>query len=549
MLRRIVVSFVLLVLLFACDVSAQPPERPKLVVVIALDQFPFEYLVRFGRWFGPGGFRRLMTEGAVFTHASFGHSLLLTGPGHAAIMSGTYGHVNGIIANTWYDRARHAPVYCVDDPSAPLVGTTGAGKSPWRFIGTSYGDELRLATGFRAKVITVSDKDRAAVLTGGKLANGAYWMSDSLFVTSSYYMAALPPWAREFNAGGSVNAYFGRTWNLRLPPAALQEADEDDVVYEDGGNGLGRTFPHRITGTDPKRITPSFYTALIESPFGNEVLVSFAKAAMRAEQLGKRGVTDLLVVSFSATDYVGHAFGPHSREVMDLAVAADSAIADLLRFLDTELGAGTYVAALSSDHGVAPIPEYILRHHPGADAGRVPSDSIAARCESALRSRWGVPANGLRWIEKVVNGNIYLRGAVLQEFHTDPQPAARVAAEALMRLGGIAAAYPREDLEAAAGLRPLLENMQRSYHPLRSGDLMYALKPEYLEGTERMGTSHGQPYEYDQHVPLIIMGPGIKPGSYAGRVSPIDLAPTLSVLTGTEFPAQCEGRVLTEALK
>jgi predicted AlkP superfamily pyrophosphatase or phosphodiesterase len=529
--------------------AGQTPAPPRLVVVITLDQFPYEYLVRFGPWFGSGGIRRLMTGGANFTHATYKHAITLTAPGHAVILSGTYGNQNGIVVNTWYDIAAHKSVYCVDDSSVAVLGAPGGGKSPANFIGSTYGDELRLTTGFRSKVIAISHKDRAAVLTGGKLANGVYWMTDSVYVSSTYYMNALPAWVRAFNASGAVNACFGRVWKMRVPPEALAGVDADDVPYEDGGNGMGRTFPHLITGDNRRAITPSFYHALLESPYGNGILASFAEAAVRGEQLGRRGVTDLLAVSFSSADYAGHAFGPHSREALDMAVATDSILADFLSFLDSEVGAGSYIVALTSDHGVAPIPEYILKHQPGMEAGRVPSDSISMRCEDALNARWGKPPSNLRWIEQMTDRNIYFRRSVLQEFHASLDEAARVAAAGLRGLRGIGAVYTRSEIETGASRSPLDEKTKRSYYPLRSGDLLFMLKPYFLQGNDHHGTSHGEPYEYCTHVPLIVMGRGITPGTYAFEVSPADLAPTLSALTGVEFTAQGEGRVLTEALR
>lgn len=545
---RLSLFLALLSALFTYPAAGQPPP-PRLVVVITIDQFPYEYLVRFGPWFGAGGFRRLMAGGANFTHASYKHAITLTGPGHAVILSGSYGNQNGIVGNSWYDIDAHAPVYCVEDTTAKIVGAAGPGRSPANFIGSTYGDELRITTGFRSKVIAISHKDRAAILTGGKLANAAYWIADSSFVTSTYYMDALPGWVRAFNSSGAVNDYFGRFWHSRVPQEAFLGTDADDVPYETGGAGLGRTFPHPITGGNSRAITSSFYDAVLTSPYGNEILASFAKAALRGEQLGRRGVTDLLAVSFSSNDYVGHAFGPQSREALDMSVATDSIIADFLSFLDAELGAGSYIVALTSDHGVSPTPEYLLRQRPGTDAGRVPSDSISARCEAALNARWGTPPSGLRWIERMIDRNIYFRRAVLQELRAAPEEAARVAAGALARLRGIAAAYTRGQIETGAPRSPLDEKVKRSYHPLRSGDLMFVLKPYFLQGSAPRGTSHGEPYPYSAHVPLIIMGAGVTPGWFAIDTSPADLAATLSALTGIEFTAQGEGRVLTEALR
>ncbi|MEW6510806.1 MAG: alkaline phosphatase family protein [Bacteroidota bacterium] len=528
--------------------SAQPAP-PRLVVVIIADQFPYDYLNRFGGSFGEGGFRRLIREGANFVNASYEHAITLTAPGHAVILSGAYGNRNGIVTNTWYDTSSHATAYCVEDTTVSAVGGTGKGRSPANLIGSTFGDELRIASGFAAKVISLSHKDRAAVLLGGKLANGTFWMSDSAFVTSTYYTSRLPAWVREFNASGLVNSYFGRRWEQSLPESAFGSCDVDDAPYENGGNGLGRVFPHPITGEDRNSITPSYYHALIESPFGDEILSAFAKAAVRGERLGLRGVTDLLCISFSSNDYVGHAYGPHSREVAEITVKTDSVIADLLRFLDREVGTGRYIVALTSDHGIAPIPEYLMRMREGAEAGRVRPDSISVTCEQALTARFGPLPKGVGWLEQRIDKNLYLSRQALRRRRVSPEKAARVAADALLRLRGIAAVYTREQLEQGVGCTLLDRKARHSYHPLRSGDLMYVLKPYYIEGSGHMGSTHGDPYDYCAHVPLIIMGGPVKPGTYAAQATPADLAPTLSVITGVEFPAGREGRVLSEALR
>jgi predicted AlkP superfamily pyrophosphatase or phosphodiesterase len=507
-----------------CAAGASP--TPPLVVVISLDQFPFEYLTRFAPYFGKGGFLRLSGQGASFVNASYKHAVNLTGPGHAVILSGAYGNQNGIITNTWYDSRTQSSVYCVEDKEATMVGAPGKGRSPANFIGATYGDQLRIHTGFRSKVVSVSHKDRAAILLGGKLASGVYWLSDSLFVTSSYYESSLPPWVGAFNASGTVNSYFGRQWKQTLPESAFATTDVDDVPYENPDPGLGRAFPHPITGSDTSRITPSYYSALTTSPFGSEVLAAFARAAVRGERLGTRGVTDLLCVSFSSTDYVGHDFGPQSREVMEMAVAIDGVIARFLGFLDTEIGKGNYLVALTSDHGVSPTPEYILAQFPHADAGRVSPDSIALRCESALSARFGAPGAGRKWIARAADRNIYFDPQTLAAANTNAESAAQTVVPALSELRGVAAVFTRAQMAAGSSPSVLLQKAARSFHPLRSGDLFFILKPYYFEGRGSRGTTHGEPYDYSAHVPLLLMGPGVARGVFAGETSPADLGPT-----------------------
>jgi predicted AlkP superfamily pyrophosphatase or phosphodiesterase len=522
---------------------------PRLVVVISIDQFPYNYLERFRMHFGKDGFRRLLDSGATFTAASYEHALTVTAAGHAVILSGAYGDQQGIISNEWYDRTRHRGVSCVSDDTAQLVGAIGAGSSPRHFIGSTFGDELRIATGFQSKVISVSLKDRSAILLGGKLATAAYWMRDSAFVSSTYYLRTLPDWVRDFNTSGTINANFGRTWTRALPDSAYASMDRDDAPYEDGGKGLGITFPHPIHGGNPDRITQEFFNALIRSPFGNEILLNFAKQALVGEKLGGRGVTDLLCIGFSANDYVGHAYGPHSHEVLDMTVRTDRAIGDLLSFLDREIGLPNCIIALTSDHGVAPIPEYLHSRFPSADTRRVPHESFRAFCDSVARKNFGSPPRGNRWIEAMVGRNIYLNHNALRTVGIAPDAAAQVIVDALRRRDEVAAAYSHRELELLTPSSPLQRRFKHSFYPIRSGDVAYALKPYLFEGDNSTGTTHGDPYDYAAHVPLLLFGDGIQRGRYALASSPADLAPTLSALCGVEFPAGRDGRVLVEALK
>jgi predicted AlkP superfamily pyrophosphatase or phosphodiesterase len=471
----------------------------------------------------------------------------MTGPGHAVILSGTYGYQNGIFANNWFDLATKKDIYCVADNSVSLVGVQGEGRSPANFTGSTFGDELRIQSGFTSRVVSVSNKDRAAILLGGKLANGTYWMVDSSFTTSTYYASSLPEWVRNFNASGLINSYFGLTWDRVLSEDEYAGLDRDDAPYEGTGSGLGRTFPHPVTGTDRTAITASYYAALLTSPYGSEILSAFAKEAVRAEKLGQREVTDLLCVGFSSNDYVGHTFGPNSHEVMDMTIRTDRILADFFRFLDREVGLDHCLIVLTSDHGVAPIPEYILEHSPHTAAGRVMSAPFTAYCNSALARAFGSLKKG-EWLDAITNNNLYINREALKERKAPLEIVARALADTLSRRIEMAAVYTRNEMLSMAPVSALQHRMRRSYHPLRSGDVFYALKPYYLEGYGTTGTSHGEPYEYDAHVPVIFAGKGIRQGTFAIPASPADIGPTLARLVGVEFPAGSEGRVLTEAI-
>ncbi|MBP1678127.1 MAG: putative protein of the superfamily [Bacteroidetes bacterium] len=538
---------ILLAIAFAAPLETRA-EKPRLIVVISIDQFPQEYLQRFRTHFVEDGFNRLLTSGAVFTNATLNHAATLTGPGHAVISTGTYGHRNGIVGNAWYDRAAKRNVYCVEDAQTKLIGVPGTGRSPANLTTGTFGDQLRIAGAFHPRVVSISGKDRAAILMGGKLANGAYWMEDSIFTTSTYYMEQLPEWVRAFNMAGHINAVFGQTWNRVLPEEEYRFLGSDEQPFEDGGKGLGRTFPHTIAGDNPSKITGSFYDALLTSPYGNQLVLEFAKEAIRAEQLGQRDTTDLLCVSLSSNDYVGHSYGPHSHEVMDMTLHTDRQLAGFFTYLGETLGLDNCLIILTSDHGVAPVPELLRAKNGRLEAKRVDGATVREAAGAALTKAFGAPAKGTAWVEAMSGGNIYLNREVLLAKKAGVDAAARLVASAVAELPTIAGAYATVDLRSQAQEQTLANLLARAFQPARNGDVVYAYQAYQFEGGGSTGTTHGSPYTYDRHVPVILLGPGVRKGVYAEEASPADIAPTLSILTGTELPPSCEGRVLGEAL-
>lgn len=520
------------------------PEKPRLVIVIVFDQFPFEYLERFRSEFH-GGLATLLESGANFTNVNYLHAQCLTGPGHSVIMSGAYGDVSGIIANTWYDRSTKTLKYCVQDESVSLVGAKGNGRSPALYLTSSLGDALRSQTHDSAKVISLSNKDRAAILLGGRRPDAVYWMVDSAFVTSTFYGTHLPSWVTDFNHSGMINSYFGASWQSALPPSAFAKLDVDNAPYEEDRDGMGRTFPHPITGNDRSHITPSYYSALVTSPYGAKILAGFATQAMLNEDLGRRGTTDLLCVSFSSTDYVGHAYGPDSHEVLEMAVAMDKILMGFFTFVDSTVGLGHCLIAFTSDHGVAPIPEYIQAHSPGVDAGRVPEGYVHQAAEGILDRAYGDSGDGT-WVEAVIDHNIYLRLPALLSRSISVNGAAQLLADSLRHVSHIAGTW---NLLSHGGKKKgkLSAMVFRDYYPGRSGEVFYTLKPLYIEGGNS-GTTHGDPYRYNTHVPMILMGSGIHPGIYRRASSPADLVPTLAHLLGITMTGGSTGRILAEAL-
>ncbi len=525
--------------------AAQPP---RLAVVIVLDQFPYDYIARFQPYFGPDGFNYLIKHGADFTNARYAYSTTKTAAGHAVISTGAYGHRNGIIANSWYSRERQKMVGAVDDDSVQIIGRSSPGHSP-KFLQTyTAGDMLRLGSRFRSKVISVAIKDRAAILLGGKLGQ-AYWVEDSLFVTSTYYRKALPQWVDAFNASGAMKRFFGKAWQELRPDIAVRICDPETASYKTAVNGIGTSFPHILYGTDTAHVTGSYYQALAYTPFATEALLSFARELCRAESLGTRGATDMLCIGISTTDAIGHPFGPQSREVFDNALRTDRMLADFIKFLDRQVGLSKCLLVLTSDHGIAPIPEYLTRAGSAVPAGRVASSAISTMVSTLLNGRFGALPGNLKWIDGVAESDVYLNRDALAAKHIPLDSATALIRDSLGQKDPFASAFTRQELQSDAMTDELVQRCSRSFFPSRSGDVYFVLKPFYIMSGGKTGTNHGQPYDYDSHVPVLLAGPGVVPGVYRGEVSPADIAPTISTLLQIEFPPSREGKVLKEALR
>src|SRR6185312_1153323 len=528
MLRRAFTSFTLLVLFTAAGcAAATAPAKPKLVVGIVIDQFRYDYLTRFRADYH-GGFDQLLTRGADFTNAFYRQTPTVTAVGHSIFMSGAMPAVSGIVGNSWYDRSAGQVVTSVCDWDTRTIGghqdtkaaacTDSDPASPKRLLVTTIGDELKDAQP-ASKVIGISIKSRAAILPSGHRANGAFWLDDVTgnFITSSYYMDALPAWAIKFNDRKLPAAYINRKWE---------------------------GFPKWDFHAPPGSSEP--YAKLPASPWGNELIEQFAEQAITGEHLGHRNATDLLTISFSSNDYIGHAVGPDAPEVRDISIRTDQLLAKLFRYIDREVGLENVLFVLSADHGVAPVPDPAHRLPGGYVQG-----NLASVIESALnakfgRADWLIPGTGkgeiyFNWpaIEKVTtpNGQAVEKSAVY-----------RVAKSAILVAAQlhVARVYTREQLDNGIAGDFIAVAAMNGYFPTRSPDLTLILEPGFIPGTK--GTTHFSPYSYDRHVPIIFMGSGIKPGRYDETVAPNDIAPTLATFLDIQTPSGSSGRVLTEML-
>lgn len=524
----------------AAGVAAAAAQSPKLVVLVVIDGLPMRQVTGYRDQLAPDGFARFLDRGRWFADAHYAHGHTVTAAGHSVMLSGAYPQRSGIISNEWRDPLTGEPVYntgdaayqYIDNPTAPLSGT-----SPRNLKVETLGDVLRTRSP-ASKVIGISGKDRGAILPAGHKGTAYMYMTETgQFASSTYYMPAHPAWVTAFNAAKPADAFFKKTWAPLLPEAAYARSVPDGQSWQvasGNGNKLPAVIGDKMDGPGAR-----FYGNLLASPFGDELTLAFARAAVTNEQLGQRGVTDILSVSLSSHDYINHAFGPESRLSHDHLLHLDRHLQAFFQFLDKTVGAGNYVLALTADHGFTDTPEWAVTQ--GRDAGRFTNGPALAIINGALAARFGV--DKLAW-------NFSAAGLLLNEKlatdkglkFADVQAAAR---DELMKLPGVSAVFTREQLLGSDTRTPYLESMRKSFDPTRAAQLQIVLKPGWIFSFRAGGSTHGSPYAYDTHVPLLFWGP-----SYVGRgevktpVEVADLAPTLAALTGLPAPAQSQGRDL-----
>lgn len=537
--------------------AADPAQPPRLAVAIAVDQLCYDYLIRFRPHFVAGGFERLLSGGTNFENCTYRYAGTKTAVGHATMLTGCNPEIHGIIANEWTDRETLLGGVAVEDRDAPLVGlapTTmrlpgGAldprsGRSPRRMVAATIGDQLKATYGAPSRVFGISNKDRSAILMAGARADGAYWDESGRMVTSTYYREALPAWVEAFNDRRLVAASFGKTWERLLDPA-LYDAIQgpDDAEGEMIGSGLDRTFPHVINGGDTYP-GGNFYGIYDSTPFASEFLAGFAREIIEQEALGADEIPDLLCVSFSQIDSVGHNFGPDSHEVMDSILRLDRTLAEFLTYLDRRIGPGRYVVVLTADHGVAPNPERTAVTRPHIPTGRIRGRDLDVRMTAALEAALGPLPEGEVWFARD-NQGFHLRASALASRGLDATNVALVLRDALLKDPIVEMAYTRAEILAAPAGHgtALLDLVRRSYFPARGQDVLFVVKPYFVEKAD-YGTNHGSPWIYDRHVPQLWYGAGVPRRWRAEPVGMEDIAPTLATLLGIPPPPQATGRSL-----
>ena len=554
-------SILVLMLMNAGNLSAAVP--PKLVLQITVDQLRGDLPRRYLGNMGEGGFRYLLSRGVVYENAYHAHSNTETIVGHATLATGAHPADHGLIGNVWFDRLTGELTYNIEDARYPLL-TAGAGvdkateldptqrvartdgRSPAAMLVSTFGDELALHTAGQAKIFGVSIKDRGAVSMAGH-AGKAFWFSKATgeFVTSRFYYDTYPDWVKAFNASQPAQRYANQNWELALERSAYLHGDKDDQPWETSVGSFGRVFPHPYGAGDGKFFT----TFLTLSPAGDELTLAFAKALIENEGIGADEVTDYLSISLSATDYVGHLFGPSSLEAEDNLIRLDRTLAKLLSYVDEKIGLHNTLIVLSADHGGPEAPPLLNEY--GSEAGYVDTDAWDRQAGiERLKSRFGI---GQELIQAFNPPYVYLNRDVIRSRELDQAAVEVAVAEELMKFEGVSLALSTTALMngrvADTDLNRLILN---SHNPRRSGDIFVVFEPNWFindfDGLI-VATTHGSPWRYDTFVPIIFAGAGLKSQRVFRKVQTVDVAPTLSAFIGTNRPSGASGQILQEVVR
>jgi predicted AlkP superfamily pyrophosphatase or phosphodiesterase len=516
--------------------------NPKLVVGIVVDQMRYDYLTRFYNKYEEGGFKRMMNEGFNCKNNHFNYVPTYTGPGHASVFTGTTPKYHGIIGNDWYDKEAKKMVYCAGDDRFQSVGveTSEGQMSPHRMETTTFPDENRLFTQMRGKTIGISIKDRGAVLPAGHTANAAYWFygkDKGHFISSTFYMANLPKWVTDFN--NSTGAYL-KPWNTLYDISTYTESGSDLNTFEGGFKGKETaTFPYDLNALKEKN---GGFDILRTSPFGNTILADFAIAAIKGEQLGQDDITDVLTVSFSSPDYIGHNFGVNSKEIEDTYIRLDKDLERLFKALDESVGKGNYTVFLTADHAAVDVPAYL--ESVKIPAGYIDSKGESERLKEFMNTKFG----SADLIENISNGQVFLNRKKINELGLSIENVQETIVNEMITYPSIDKVYSAKTMASTSFTNGIEALLQNGYNQKRSGDVLLVYKTSYISSS-RTGSTHGSGFDYDTHVPLLFFGKGIKQGETLQKTEITDIAPTMSALLDISFPNASIGQPLEFVLE
>ncbi|CAM4121777.1 alkaline phosphatase family protein [Cytophagaceae bacterium 50C-KIRBA] len=513
-------------------------KRPALVVGIVVDQMRYDYLYKYQDRYSDNGFKRLMREGLNCQDNHYNYAPTVTAAGHASVYTGTVPAVHGIVGNDWTDVATGKKVYCTEDSTVTTVGTTGKTgyMSPKNLWTSTITDQLRIAQNFRSKTIAIALKDRGAILPGGHTANASYWYDskEGRWITSSFYMKELPTWVQKFNSEEKAIKYVKQGWNTLYPIETYVQSAEDNLPFEGKlPSEKTPTFPHALEGSNPLEIIRS-------TPYGNSITKDFALKAIEEEKLGQNNATDFLAVSFSSTDYVGHAFGPQSIELEDTYLRLDRDIAELLAYLDKQFGKDRVLVFLTADHAVAEVPGYL--HSKKLPGGVFEASKALTEAKIALQKEFGSD----KLIVGSENSQIYIDHQLAEKLAINRKKLHQVILAAYSKIEGTSTIVDMQDVANSTLIQPYKELVSNGYHPARSGDFMILLKPQWFMGG-KTGTTHSTLYAYDTHVPLLFYGWKVKPQELSSRTSISDISTTLANWLGCMEPSGSIGKIIPMA--
>ncbi|OFZ60398.1 MAG: hypothetical protein A3D92_03995 [Bacteroidetes bacterium RIFCSPHIGHO2_02_FULL_44_7] len=513
-----------------------------------VDQMCYEYLYRYADKFGEGGFKRLMQEGTNCRNANYNYIPTFTGPGHASIYTGTTPSNHGIVANDWYDRSTNSEINCVADSGVSTVGSSSLyGKcSPVNLKTNTITDQLKV-TYNSAKVVSVSIKNRGAILPGGHLSDGSYWFdySSGGMITSSYFKKELPSWVNAFNDLQYPKKSCNEVWNTYYPIGQYSESGPDDTPYEHLLPGkMAPTFPY-----DLKTMTGGManYDLFTTTPYANTYLTDFALAAIQHEQLGADAQADMLCISYSTPDIAGHAFGPQSIEIEDMYIRLDLEIERLLKELETRVGKREFVLFLTADHAVVPVPQFLIDH-------KLPGGYFFLGKHMSELKQYSIERYGVDLIEEEANLNIYLNRALIEEQKLSLEEVATQFAQVIQQWEGVKRVFTSTQLYQSAADEEWMDMVRKGYHHSESGDIIFMLEPGYLPKSAdseqaRKGTSHGSAYSYDTHVPLLWYGANVPAQDLYRNVAITDITATLTHILNLQNLGALTGEPILELLK
>ena len=549
MKRLVIIFFLILVFVKLHGQGAYlPPDKPKLVIGIVVEELNYNQLEKFHDKLCENGIKKLINEGTYFKNASYEYLLTQSAPGHATIATGAEPSFHGITSDNWYTPLKNELINCTKDVSVNSVGGSFESglHSPVNLLVSTFSDELAIATNKKAKVFGVGLKESSAIFSAGHTANAAYWFDNTTgtWMSSSYYISALPDWVNDFNAMKFSDTYLNSTWNLLRPAKDYADCLPDSNSFEIGFNNINY-FPYDLKKLRSGNIFSSKndYSLLRETPFGNSLTTNFAIRLIQKERLGKDNVTDYLSICYSATDYIGHRFGPSSVEMGDAILRLDDDIKNLLTFINDSIGKKNVLIYFTAAHGISEIPAVLEKN-------RIPSGYFQQnQALQLLRSYLNAIYGEGEWVKGYSERQIFLNRTLIEDARLSLDDVQKKVARFLVQFTGVEAAYPYSAFEANDFGNGNLKRIINNFSPQRSGDVIVILNPGWVEKVSDFVTNHNSPYEYDSHVPLIWYGWTVNRSTVTRQVNITDIAATLSTLCKIPYPNACTGEPMFELFR